>query len=178
MAWVSRRFPQLCPYYRLAYNTFAVLSAIPLLLCKQALAGEALFTWSGPWALARWGLLLGAAWLFWAGAREYDLDWFGGLAQLRSRCTFAGNPDAMPLRTSGILGRVRHPWYGGAIMLLWTHTAGFDAANLATSLTLTGYVFVGAWLEERKLLHVHGEAYQDYQRRVPMFFPRPWGGRG
>ncbi len=58
-------------------------------------------------------------------------------------------------------------------MLLWTHTAGFDAANLITSLTLTGYVLLGTWLEERKLVHVHGEAYRKYQSQVPMFFPWP-----
>lgn len=174
MAWVSGRFPSLCPYYRLVYNALAVLTLIPLLLSKHALAGEALFTWNGPFALLRWGLFFGAVWLFWAGAREYDLDWVGGLAQLRSACSYAGNPYAVPLRTSGILNRVRHPWYGGALMLLWTHTATFDAANLVTSLILSGYVLVGACLEEGKLVHVHGEEYKGYQQRVPMFFPLPW----
>jgi protein-S-isoprenylcysteine O-methyltransferase Ste14 len=36
-------------------------------------------------------------------------------------------------------------------------------------------VLVGACLEERKLVHVHGQAYRDYQRATPMFFP--WAGR-
>ncbi len=171
MRLVSARFPRLCPWYRLGYNGLAVLTILPLLYFKNALAGEMLLGWSGLLVIPR-VLLLGAAlWLFWAGARAYDLKVVGGLAQLRSGCTFAGSPYAEDLRTSGILGRVRHPWYGGALLLLWTRTGAFDAAELITSLVLSLYVLIGARLEERKLVHVHGQAYRDYQRRTPMFFP-------
>lgn len=174
MRLVSGLFPRFCPFYRLAYNVLAVLTLVPLLLFKHSLAGEALFAWNGVLALPRFALLGAALWLFWAGAREYDLSVVGGLAQLRSRCSFAGSPYASTLHTSGILGRVRHPWYGGAILLLWTRTGVFDAAELVTSLALSAYVLVGACLEEKKLLHVHGQAYRDYQLDTPMFFPRPW----
>lgn len=174
MRLVSGLFPRLCPYYRLAYNGLAVLTLVPLLLFKHSLAGEALFVWSGALALPRFALLGAALWLFWGGAREYDLSVVGGLAQLRSSCSFAGSPYASTLHTSGILGRVRHPWYGGALLLLWTRTGVFDAAELVTSLVLSAYVLVGARLEETKLLHVHGQAYRDYQLATPMFFPWPW----
>jgi len=174
MRLISSRFPRFCPFYRLTYNGLAVLTLIPLLLLKHALAAEPLLAWSGPLVLLRFALLGAALWLFWAGAREYDLSVVGGLAQLRSGCSLAGAPYATELRTSGILARVRHPWYGGALLLLWTHTQGFDAANLVTSLTLSIYVLLGAWLEERKLVHVHGETYRAYQRSTPMFFPWPW----
>jgi len=173
MRLVSGLFPRICPFYRLAYNVLAMLTLVPLLLFKHSLAGEALFVWSGALALPRFVLLGTALWLFWAGAREYDLSVVGGLAQLRSRCSFAGSPYASELRTSGILGRVRHPWYGGALLLLWTRTGVFDVAELVTSLVLSAYVLVGAWLEEKKLLHVHGQAYRDYQLVTPMFFPWP-----
>lgn len=173
MRLVSARFPLLCPWYRLGYNVLAVLTILPLLYFKHALAGEAFLGWSGPFVLLRFLLLGAALWLFWAGARAYDLKVVGGLAQLRSGCTFAGSSYAEELRTSGILGRVRHPWYGGALLLLWTRTGAFDAAELITSLVLSVYVLVGARLEERKLVHVHGQAYRDYQQSTPMFFPWP-----
>lgn len=176
MRMASTRFPGLCPWYRLAYNAFAVLTILPLLYFKDDLAGETLLGWGGLLAPVRFALLGGALWLFWAGARAYDLKVVGGLAQLRSDCTFAGSPYAEKLCTSGILGRVRHPWYGGALLLLWTRTGTFDAAELVTSLVLTGYVLVGTWLEERKLVHVHGDAYRNYQHSTPKFFP--WPGRG
>ncbi len=173
-AVITRRFPRFCPYYRLAYNGLAVLTLIPLLVFKHILAGEPLFRWDGPLALIRFGLLGLSLWLAWSGAREYDLAWVGGFRQLRSRCI--GDPHATELRTSGILARVRHPWYGSALLLLWTHTGSFDDANLTTSLVLTAYVLVGAHLEERKLLRVHGQAYRTYQARTPMFFPWPCCG--
>lgn len=174
MRLVSGLFPRLCPFYRLAYNGLAVLTLVPLLLFKHSLAGEALLAWSGALALPRFILLGAALWLFWAGAREYDLSVVGGLAQVRSGCSFAGSPYASTLHTTGILGRVRHPWYGGALLLLWTRTGVFDAAELVTSLVLSAYVLIGARLEEKKLLHVHGQAYRDYQLATPMFFPWPW----
>jgi protein-S-isoprenylcysteine O-methyltransferase Ste14 len=179
MRTVSARFPGLCPWYRLAYNCLAVLTILPPLYFKDALAGETLLAWGGVLLPVRFALLGAAVWLFWAGARQFDLRVVGGLAQLRSACSFAGSPYAEELRTTGILGRVRHPWYGGALLLLWTRTGAFDAAELVTSLVLTAYVLVGARLEERKLEHVHGQAYLDYRRATPMFFPRPWGaGKG
>lgn len=176
MRLVSARLPRLCPWYRLGYNALAVLTILPLWYFKEVLAGETLLAWSGLLAVPRFVLLGAALWLFWAGARAYDLKVVGGLAQLRSGCTFAGSPYAEELRTSGILGRVRHPWYGGALLALWTRTGAFDAAELVTSLVLSLYVLIGARFEERKLVHVHGQAYRDYQRRTPMFFP--WPGQG
>lgn len=176
MRLVSSRLPGLCPWYRLGYNILAVLTILPLLFFKEALAGQTLFGWDGPLAAVRFVLLGAALWLFWAGAKVYDLGVVGGLAQLRSGCTFAGSPYAEKLRTTGILGRVRHPWYGGALLFLWTRTGAFDAAELVTSLVLSLYVLVGARLEEQKLVHVHGQAYRDYQQTTPMFFP--WPGRG
>ena len=178
MRLVSARLPRLCPWYRLAYNGLAVLTLLPLLLFKNSLAGEPLLSWSGPLAAFRFALLGAGVWLFWAGAREYDLKVVGGLAQLRSGCSFAGSPYAEELRTSGILARVRHPWYGGALLLLWTRTGAFDAAELVTSLVLSLYVLIGVRLEERKLVHVHGDAYWAYQRGTPMLFPLPWRAKG
>lgn len=177
MRMVSARFPRLCPWYRLGFNALAVLTILPMLLFKDALAGETLLALDGWLAPPRFLLLGSAVWLFVAGARVYDLGVVGGLAQLRSACSFAGSPYAEELRTTGILGRVRHPWYGGAILLLWTRTGTFDAAELVTSLVLTAYVLIGAHLEERKLVHVHGQAYRAYQRTTPMLFPLPWRRR-
>lgn len=168
---IERHFPRFGPYYRLAYNGLAVLTLIPVLVFKHTLAGESLFAWSGPLVWVRWAGLGAALFLAWAGAREYDLAWVGDLKQLRSRRS--GDPYATELRTSGILAWVRHPWYGSALLLLWTHAGRFDTAELTTSLVLTAYVLIGARLEERKLLAVHGHAYRAYQARTSMFFPWP-----
>lgn len=176
-AWVQmvlRRWPGLCPYYRLLYNCWALLSLVPLVYGKHILAGAPLFVWSGPPALLRYAGLGLALWLGWMGARAYDLAWIGGWTQLRRGCTLAEQCCGGELYTTGILQRVRHPWYGAAMLLLWTHAAAFDAANLATSTVLSVYVLLGAHLEESKLLAIHGDAYHQYRQRVPMFLP--WQG--
>jgi protein-S-isoprenylcysteine O-methyltransferase Ste14 len=42
---------------------------------------------------------------------------------------------------------------------------------LTTYLLFTLYFYFGSVFEERRLLAEFGEAYQDYQRRVPRFIP-------
>lgn len=176
-ALVGVRWPGLCRWYRLIYNLLAVATLIPLLYFKQTLSGPMVLGW--PWWLepVRWLLLLCALWLAWAGARTHDLGQVAGWSQLRSDCGGEGRSPAGELRTDGILGRVRHPWYSAALLLLWTRTNGFDGADLATSLVLSGYVLLGTLLEENKLLRTYGRRYREYQARVPMFLPRIFGRR-
>jgi len=47
-------------------------------------------------------------------------------------------------------------------------------AVILTSLVITGYFLIGAFLEERKMLAEFGEEYTGYQRRVSMLFPFKW----
>jgi len=39
---------------------------------------------------------------------------------------------------------------------------------------VTLYFMVGSWLEERKLLVYHGDAYAQYRRHVAGLVPLPW----
>ena len=42
---------------------------------------------------------------------------------------------------------------------------------LAVILVLSVYVFIGAALEERRLLHEFGAAYSEYRSHTPMIIP-------
>jgi protein-S-isoprenylcysteine O-methyltransferase Ste14 len=77
-----------------------------------------------------------------------------------------------PLKLSGILGMVRHPWYTGGLLLIWAQK--MDRPILMMSLILSVYFIVGALLEERKLTRIYGQDYRDYQQGVSMFFPYKW----
>jgi protein-S-isoprenylcysteine O-methyltransferase Ste14 len=76
----------------------------------------------------------------------------------------------MKFTTEGILNFVRHPWYSGAILIVWAFNSITDV-SLISKIILTTYLIIGTFLEERKLIHAIGEPYLEYRKRVPMFFP-------
>ena len=114
-------------------------------------------------------LLALAALLFVLGARRYDLPTFLGLRQMRQGSTPKSLVGGEGIDTSGILGRIRHPWYTGAMIVIWARP--LDTAALVANSILTAYLIAGSYLEERKLVIEFGQAFRDYQRRVGMFLP-------
>lgn len=70
----------------------------------------------------------------------------------------------------GLYAWVRHPIYTAGLIFLWL-TPILTSNLLAMNIGLTLYILIGAWLEERKMVAEFGEAYREYQRRVPMLIP-------
>jgi protein-S-isoprenylcysteine O-methyltransferase Ste14 len=107
---------------------------------------------------------IAGAWLFFAGA-------FGLGAQLTP---FPKPVEGGEVRDTGVFGLVRHPIYGGALLLAL-------AWSLATSpLALVPTVLLAALLEaksrrEETWLEEHQAGYEDYRRRVTRrFIPFLW----
>jgi methanethiol S-methyltransferase len=82
------------------------------------------------------------------------------------------------LVTDGVYARVRHPQYSGLFLIVFgegiVHWPTIVSVA-AFPIILIAYTLL-ARREEQQLLQKFGEAYRDYQRRVPMFVPR--FGRG
>lgn len=170
----ARLAPLLGPWYRLAYNGFALLH----------LAG----VWAVGWWLfapneafpypdwARWSLK-GVYILGWGGflygLTGYDLGRLMGTAQLRNHFKGITEPEDEPLRTDGLHRYVRHPLYAGGFLIIWGRVGSeFD---LAVAVWASLYLVVGTVFEERKLLRLYGDAYADYRAKVPAVLP--WRGR-
>ena len=76
------------------------------------------------------------------------------------------------LVTDGIYSRIRHPLYLATILLLLGMAAVYPFTNvLVFALSLIGYVLVGAWLEERKLLLQYGQEYLEYRKKAGFMVP-------
>ncbi|MGD8366888.1 MAG: hypothetical protein PVG78_04540 [Desulfobacterales bacterium] len=172
---LRKRFPFLFRYYRIFFNAVAVVTLVPVLLYAESLRAAALFSWEGPWRAVQVLLIGSALFFFAAGARRYDFFQFLGLRQIQENNGCSVLTDDCSLDTGGILSVVRHPWYTGGILVVWARP--LDTTAIVTNLILSGYFLVGAWIEERKLMVLFGEAYAVYRREVSMFFPLKWGKR-
>ncbi|MGD8352572.1 MAG: isoprenylcysteine carboxylmethyltransferase family protein [Pseudomonadota bacterium] len=171
--YLKRRFADRFRYYRIVFNVVSVATIIPVLMYSTTLRAGPIFGWSGVWRPVQVVLVLTAIALFYAGSRHYDLAQFLGVRQVTEHESAKGLTRSGALDTSGILGVMRHPWYAAGIIILWARP--LNPAALITNTVLTIYLVVGAILEERKLVAEFGEAYREYQGKVPMFVPAKAG---
>lgn len=166
---VKERLRGLFPFapacYRLAYNLLALFSLVPILWWEARIGGAKVLIWQGGWEILRllfWGVALGLAW---GGARAYGLRSFLGLDCRRRQ----GQENPPSLRCAGVLAWTRHPWYLAGLLILWGRD--LSLAQLVTAGLLSLYLILGAFWEERRMLALFGEDYEEYRRRVPMFIP-------
>jgi protein-S-isoprenylcysteine O-methyltransferase Ste14 len=151
-------------YYRLIYNTVALVTLIPLLAVLGRNIGPVAFAVPMPWGAVVAVGLVAAILLFGVSFLQSDPLYFIGLRQL-------GNPDAdSRLITTGAYRLVRHPIYTVAMLVLWClpiQTTGLLAFNLGATL----YFLAGSELEERRLIEAFGGDYLRYRARVARFIP-------
>lgn len=82
------------------------------------------------------------------------------------------------LVTDGVYARMRHPQYTGLFLILF----GEGVVHWPTIVSVAAFpIIVASYTmlarkEERQMLAQFGQAYREYQRRVPMFIPRRNGG--
>jgi len=169
-AAVTRRWPGFAPWYRLSYNVFAGVAALPLAWLLYTVPGDSLWAWRGAWAWLANGLAAAAVACLFIASRGYDMDEFLGLRQLRGG---AGEPvDHGSFRISLFHRFVRHPWYSFSLVIVWTRD--MNEAMLVSAIAITAYFVIGSRYEERKLIALYGETYRRYRQRVPALVPLPW----
>ena len=169
--FLKRRLGDRFRFYRLFFNSIAMLTLIPVLWYAHSLRQDAIIRWEGVWLVPKYLLLACGILLVVAGGTHYSLGQFVGISQLRGASS-RGIATGGGIDSGGVLGLVRHPWYTAVVLLLWA--GDLDMSALVSNGVLTIYIVVGTLLEERKLVHEFGDAYSSYQARVSMFVPLKW----
>ena len=80
------------------------------------------------------------------------------------------NPKPMPFTVAGPYRWVRHPLYLFMIVMIWS-CPDLTRDRLLFNLLWTGWIVIGSYFEEMDLIVEFGDAYREYQKRVPMLVP-------
>jgi protein-S-isoprenylcysteine O-methyltransferase Ste14 len=166
--WWTKIVPQ--PVERSTYVLFSSLALLLLFHVWQPMGGT---VWEVRDQIGRgmiyglfaggWVLILVATFLI----NHFDL--FG----MRQVWLYLNGRPYTPLQftTPSLYRYVRHPLYVGWLLTFWAAPT-MTAAHLVFSIATTAYILVAIQFEERDLVKVHGSAYDDYRKHVPMIVPR------
>ena len=153
-------------------STYVLLASLSLALLFWQWRPMPALVWQAPEGLATVALLAvqAAGWLM-VLASTFMIDHFElfGVKQVVAR--LSGRPLPPPVfRTPMLYKHVRHPIYLGFMLAFWA-TPAMSAGHLLFAVATTGYILIGIWFEERDLVQLFGQRYQDYRQRVGMLLP-------
>lgn len=151
-------------WYRLAYNIFAVLTFLPVIALAAILPDHGLYAIREPWVVVTLIIQLSALIALVVGVFQTDVWSFIGLRQI------LGGESGGRIVKSGLYRYVRHPLYTAGLVFIWLAPAmTINRFVLFSSLTL--YIIIGAYFEERKLTREFGMDYIEYKAKTPMLVP-------
>lgn len=78
-------------------------------------------------------------------------------------------------RAPALYRMVRHPLMLGFVIAFWA-TPTMTAGHLLFAAASTGYILIALQLEERDLIGMLGDEYEQYRTEVPMLVPVRWRG--
>ena len=160
--WAGRTWGSAFRYYRLVYSIISTAGLLGLLILNGNMEAELFFKKEGFVRFMSLLLTTFGVMTIQLAFRHYPLKSFLGF-----------EPEKMELKIEGILKYVRHPVYAGLILVI----TGFflflpNLPTLISCLCMLGYLPVGIWLEEKKLMAAFGEKYMNYRKNVPSIIPR------
>lgn len=79
-------------------------------------------------------------------------------------------------RTPGFYNIIRHPIYFSFLLAFWFAPI-MTLAHLVFNIGMTVYIFIGIYHEEKDLVKLFGERYEDYRLQVPKIIPFSGSGK-
>jgi len=171
-SWWTRVVPQ-----HLERSTFVLISAALVTVIVTAWQPVQVQSWGELWNVTGAGMiaLYAVAGLGWLTVPlcsfltdHYELF---GLRQVADYVL--GRTASKPeFKERALYKKVRHPMMLGFLVAFWA-APHMTVSHLLFAATMTAYILVGIHFEERDLARKHGQAYRDYQARVPKLLPIP-----
>ena len=167
MDFVKETFKGILKYYRLIYNGLAIMLLLPIIYYQFSFQSQLLLEKSLLNQILGGLMMTSGLFLVYKALMGYDLKEFIGTTTLQA------TQKVISFKQDELLSVIRHPIYLGTIVFLWGWF-GFSGllSSLVTALTITVYVRIGIYFEEKKLVKQFGKVYQDYQKQVPMLIPK------
>jgi protein-S-isoprenylcysteine O-methyltransferase Ste14 len=140
---------------------FSTAGLLALLFFNASIHSLKFFVSEGPMRYVSLMLTTFGVMIIQSSFRQYSFKGFIGFGD-----------ETKELRTDGILKHVRHPILAGLILIVLGFF--FFIPNLPTMIScicVLIYVPIGIYLEEKKLVAIYGDAYVEYQKKVPAIFP-------
>jgi protein-S-isoprenylcysteine O-methyltransferase Ste14 len=154
-------------YHAAVYAIISGVSLLAVILFWQ----EGVLLLAAPPGLLRWSFrtlfCLAIVGFLWCGMSLKYFDPFGTGPLLGRQ---GKKTDHLTLTVKGPYRWVRHPLYFLTIVMIWS-CPDLTTDRLLFNLLWTGWIVVGAFLEERDLVDEFGDSFREYQRRVPMLVP-------
>ncbi len=172
-AWFKRRWTQMVAPL-LERSTYVLIASLILLLMfwEWRPIGTARVAWDVQNSTGRL-VLEGLFWLGWLIVliSTFLIDHFDlfGLKQVYHYLKGTECP-APAFRTPALYRGVRHPIYLGFIIGFWS-TPRMSLGHLFFAVMTTAYMILAIQFEERDLLRMHGEKYENYRKNVSMLTP-------
>ncbi len=108
-----------------------------------------------------------------AVASTFAINHFDLMGLQQVYLNYTRRPEPSPRFAERFMYRVvRHPIQLGILVGMWS-TPWMSLTHLLLSASMTCYILVGLYFEERDLVAALGDDYRQYRRRVPKLIPLP-----
>lgn len=169
-AWFRNQLGGKYIFYRIFYNLFSLITALPLFYWQRTIPGPTVVPLPPYLIILKYIALISSVIIIAGAFLSFDILKFIGI---RQRASGDQQKEEGPvIKKHGLYGIVRHPMYLGGIIFFTASMTHAPLPQFLGYLILAIYMIIGTVREDRRLLRELGNVYGNYQKEVPMIIPR------